>query len=107
MVWNSEALKMIIRKIDSVTNVPNQIINADNLSFKARGIFVYLWAQVKNGGEQDFKKLVQHTPEGTTSIRSGLKELENKGYLKRDKKRYTNGQYKESFWILSEYGDLK
>lgn len=83
------------------TTVDNAVLNNVNLSWKAKGLFVYLWSQAD---EWDFyeTEVVKHSTDGLSSLKSGLKELEEQGYLKRERQRDDKGHFKENNWILSE-----
>lgn len=52
------------------------------LSWKARGIYMYLISEYHTNKFTE-KELVNHAPGGMSGLRSGLKELEKYGYLKR------------------------
>ena len=77
------------------------MLNDTNLSWKAKGLFVYLWSQAD---EWDFyeTEVVKHSTDKIASLKSGLKELEQQGYLKRQRKRDNKGHFKENEWILSD-----
>lgn len=94
---------MKIKKVyqKSFTTVDNTVLNDTNLSWKAKGLFVYLWSQAD---EWDFyeTEVVKHSTDGLSSLKSGIKELEKQGYLKRERKRDDKGHFKENNWILSE-----
>ena len=83
------------------TTVDNTILNDTELSWKAKGLFVYLWSQTD---EWEFyeTEVVKHSTDGLSSLRSGLKELEQQGYLKRQRVRDKQGKFKENEWLLSE-----
>ncbi|OQR18380.1 conserved phage C-terminal domain-containing protein [Ligilactobacillus salivarius] len=83
------------------TTVDNVVLNDTNLSWKAKGLFVYLWSQ---SDEWDFyeSEVVKHSTDKIASLKSGLKELEQQGYLKRQRKRDDKGHLKENEWILSD-----
>lgn len=83
------------------TTVDNTVLNDTNLSWKAKGLFVYLWSQAD---EWDFyeTEVVKHSTDKIASLKSGLKELEQQGYLKRQRKRDDKGRLKENEWILSD-----
>lgn len=94
---------MKIKKVyqKSFTTVDNTVLNDTNLSWKAKGLFVYLWSQAD---EWDFyeTEVVKHSTDKIASLKSGLKELEQQGYLKRQRKRDNKGHFKENEWILSD-----
>lgn len=94
---------MKIKKVyqKKFTTVDNAVLNDTNLSWKAKGLFVYLWSQAD---EWEFyeTEVVKHSTDGIASLKAGLKELETTGYLKRERKRNEYGHFKENEWILSE-----
>lgn len=83
------------------TTVDNTVLNDTKLSWKAKGLFVYLWSQAD---EWEFyeTEVVKHSADGIASLKAGLKELETTGYLKRKRKRNEKGHFKENEWLLSE-----
>ena len=82
------------------TTVDNTVLNDTSLSWKAKGLFVYLWSQAD---EWEFyeTEVVKHSTDGIRSMRAGLHELEEKGYLSRKRERVGN-RLKGSIWLLSE-----
>lgn len=83
------------------TTVDNLVLNDTNLSWKAKGLFVYLWSQADEWNFYE-TEVVKHSIDGIASLKSGLKELEQQGYLKRQRKRDDKGQLKENEWFLSD-----
>lgn len=83
------------------TTVDNVVLNDTNLSWKAKGLFVYLWSQ---SDEWDFyeSEVVKHSTDKVGSLKSGLKELEQQGYLKRKRTRDEKGKFIGNKWILSD-----
>lgn len=94
---------MKIRKVRNsfVTIVDQKLTRDDRLSWKARGIFFYLWSQADNW---DFNatEVSRHATDGRKSLDTGLDELERFGYLKRERKRNKLGQLTTSDWQLSD-----
>ena len=82
-------------------NIDQQLIRDESLSWKARGIFMYLWSQTD---EWDFyaKEVAKHATDGLDALNSGLEELEQRGYLSRKRKRDKEGRLKGTDWILHE-----
>lgn len=82
------------------TVADNHLIEDDRLSWKARGVFMYLWAQ---SSEWDFyeTEVMKHATDGRDSLRTALKELEKFGYLKRSRKRI-KGVLDKPDWTLSD-----
>ena len=93
---------MKIKKVyqKKFTTVDNTVLNDTELSWKAKGLFVYLWSQAD---EWEFyeTEVVKHSTDGIRSMRAGLHELEEKGYLSRKRERVGN-RLKGSIWLLSE-----
>ena len=84
------------------TIVDNSVLNDANLSWKAKGIFMYLWGQAERQELFYKKEIAKHSTDGLASLRSGLKELEQRGYLQRQRARDEQGKFKENEWMLFE-----
>ena len=87
--------------VKSYTVIDNSIIDNTTLSFKAKGIFLHLWKQDDNW---DFyvTELAKRSSDGVASIKSGLKELENEGYLKRVPSHSDDGKFAGMDWLISD-----
>lgn len=97
--------RLIKKSQNGYTNVNNNLIKDSRLTWKARGIFVYLWSQSDNWNFY-VSELVRHSDkEGRDSLQSGLDELENLGYLKRVPSRKANGAFSGLTWILTDIPD--
>lgn len=83
----------------TITN--NQLIRDDRLSWKARGIFTYLWS-MSDGWDFRVNEVSRHAKDGRDSLRAGLKELEEYGYLKRCYKQSNGGKLDGYEWILND-----
>lgn len=83
----------------TITN--NQLIRDDRLSWKARGIFTYLWSMA-DGWDFRVNEVSRHAKDGRDSLRAGLKELEEYGYLKRHYKQSNGGKLDGYEWILND-----
>lgn len=89
------------------TVVDNYALRDDNLSLKARGLLVTMlslpdnWQFSENGLCSIFKK------DGQASIRSGLKELEEFGYLVRTRTRDNLGRVSSVDWTVYDYPHLE
>ena len=96
---------MVILKnevISNFTTVPNNVINDERLSWKAKGLFAYF---VSKPTDWVIRKsdLVKRSTDGVTSMRSARKELEEAGYLKRETKRSKEGKYDETTYTIDNY----
>jgi hypothetical protein len=81
---------------DNFTIVANELIRNPNLSAKAKGILIYLLSR-PNDWQVYETEIATHFDEGVTSIRSGLKELETKGYMVRQQVR-EGGRFGKNEW---------
>lgn len=93
--------KLSKKFVTHFTTIPNAIAQNDELSWKARGIFLYLASMPSNWQFYEVE-VAKHASDGRDALRTGLKELENNGYLKRYRKRNEKGQVVDSEWILSD-----
>jgi uncharacterized phage protein (TIGR02220 family) len=93
--------KIIKQRQKGFTTIDNKVIRDDKLSWKARGIFTYLWSQSDDWNFYEVE-VMKHSPDGRSALRAGLKELEEHGYLKRTRKRNSAGQVTDTDWQLSE-----
>ena len=94
---------MKVKKIyqKKFTTVDNTVLNDVELSWKAKGLFVYLWSQA-DGWDFYESEVVNHSTDGIAGLKTGLKELETRGYLRRERKRDKKGMLRENEWVLSE-----
>jgi len=88
---------------EKYATVPNHVLNDSNLSLKAKGLFAYLQSK-PDGWKFSVERISKQTKDGANSIKSGIKELEEMGYLKRVPKRDEDGSGKWAGYdyILSE-----
>ena len=66
------------------TQVKNEVLNDSNLSLKAKGIFAYLFSK-PDGWDFAADRIALDQKDGRRSVLVGLKELENRGYLNRQR----------------------
>lgn len=81
----------IAKKTQPYTMVSNDTIRDERLSWKARGILCYLLS-LPDDWEIYVSELINHSPDGDTSLRSGLQELQTLGYLSRAQTRDKHGR---------------
>jgi hypothetical protein len=72
--------------------VHNEIIEDKTVSFKARGLLIYLLSKPDHW-RTTAANLAAQSPDGMHSVRTGLKELEQHGYIKRIVKQNPSGQW--------------
>lgn len=92
---------MRIVKNNNFSIVSNAIIRDTSLSLKARGLFI-LMLSLPEGWEFSVRGLSKIAGEGLDAIRSGLHELEEQGYLSRQRKRNAEGKLGDMEYILYE-----
>lgn len=83
------------------TMIPNWLINNQNVSLKAKGLFIFL-ASKPNNFNFSAEGLSKLNKEGITSIKNCLKELENTGLLKRKKIKDNNNRFIGIEYILTD-----
>lgn len=88
------------------TIIDNNFLRDERLSFKAKGLFMYMWSQ-SNDWNFYVNELSNHAKDGRNAVMTGLEELENYGYLKRKRVRNVQGQLKETEYVLSETPTLE
>lgn len=97
-------VRLIKASNQSYVSLSNQLARDERLSWKAKGIFLYLWSQADNW--QFYQAEVQkHATDGGTSLRKGLDELTKFGYLKRRNRHKEDGSFDGLEWILSDHGN--
>jgi hypothetical protein len=69
-------------KAPPFTRIVNESIQDNRLSFKARGLLAYMLSK-PDAFKFYIDELVKHGTDGKDSVRAGLKELEQCGYIKR------------------------
>lgn len=83
------------------TMIPNWLINNQNVSLKAKGLFIFL-ASKPNNFNFSAEGLSKLNKEGVTSIKNCLKELENNGLLTRKKIKDNNNRFIGIEYILTD-----
>ncbi|GAB3214286.1 hypothetical protein GCM10027294_53440 [Marinactinospora endophytica] len=86
---------------DGHTIISNSAARNRRLSFKARGILLFLGSHVE-GWETSEERLAAEATEKLAAVRSGLAELEEDGYMYRFRERLPNGQRGSALWIFSD-----
>jgi hypothetical protein len=66
------------------TQIKNEVLQDKNLSFKAKGLFSLIYSK-SNDWDFSVKRLALESTDQFASVNSGIKELEDSGYLERKK----------------------
>lgn len=90
------------RAADNFTSVANEAVRDSSLSFKARGILVYLMSH-SDGWQINVSYLAKSGNCGRDAVLSGLKELREAGYLEMTKVRNERGQLSNWEYSVSDY----
>ena len=77
-------VKIAKQYIRNYTVIDNTIWNDKKISWKAKGIFGFLWSRPDDWNFY-VDEVVKHSKDGIRSLQSGLSELEKYGYLIPDK----------------------
>lgn len=72
--------------------IPNDILNSEELSLKAKGIFAYIQSK-PDGWKFSAEKISLQSSDGIDSVQSGLQELEKHGHLIRSKVKNPKGTW--------------
>lgn len=98
-------VRLIKKDNGNYTNTSNQLVRDASLTWKARGIFNYLWSQA-NEWQFYVSEVAQHSKDGENALQTGLQELEEHGYLKRINRHSKKGKFDGLDWILDDMGSL-
>lgn len=82
--------KLKIKENYGVT--PNSVLNDPDISYKAKGIYGYIQSKPE-GWKFSARRMADCGKDGESSIQSGLKELEDNGYLVRVKYQKDDGTW--------------
>jgi hypothetical protein len=88
------------------TQVSNVLIEDPRLSFKAKGIYAYIYSKPE---DWDFssKRMILETSDKLKAVQHGLKELEKYGYLKRNRQQSGRIEYIIDVLPGSPYGSQR
>jgi hypothetical protein len=83
------------------TVINNTICRDNRLSWKAKGIWLYAFSR-PDDWHFHFSDLMNQSTDGESSLRAGLKELEDCGYLIRIRNKDITGKFIDSDWEFFE-----
>lgn len=87
---------------DQFTQIANGLFRDGRLTYKAKGIFGYISTH-RSGWRVTIADLVRLGPDGREAVRTGLKELEEHGYLIRERLRRPGGTLGESVYCITDH----
>lgn len=80
------------------TVIANAVLRDDHLSYRARGVLVYLLSQPPDW-EVAAARLQSVATEGRDAIRAALRELTNAGYIRVDREQNARGHYSTHYIV--------
>lgn len=91
----------VFKESGSFVTVHKNFIHDDKLTWKSKGILLYLLSRPDDWQVYE-NELEKHSADGRDSLKSGIKELEDKGYIARSRKRDEKGRLKEYDYAVFE-----
>ncbi|MEU5510364.1 hypothetical protein [Streptomyces fungicidicus] len=91
---------------DQFTQIANGLFRDSRLSFKAKGIFGYLSTH-RDGWRMTITDLARRSRDGAAAVRSGLKELEGRGFLLRERRRHPDGTLGAAGYCITDLPALQ
>lgn len=86
--------------------VPTSLLNDNDISLKAKGLFAYIQSKPENWNFSA-ERISLQTKDGLDSVRSAIKELEYFGYLQRVKSRNNKGYIDVDYVLNAERTSIK
>lgn len=100
------AVIKIQKKRKNFSIIDNSIIYNSQLSWKARGLLIFLLSKQEDW-EIYVTHLIKQGPDGRDSVYSGIQELIEAGYIYHERIRNNKGQYEKGNYIVSEEAEFK
>lgn len=79
-----------VSKVDHYSVIDNRFLSDNRLSWKAKGLLTYLLSK-PNGWEVRIGDLIKQSTDGEDSVRAGLNELKDAGYINWEQRRDAAG----------------
>lgn len=95
------AVFRVYKETGNFVTVHKNFIHDDDLSWKAKGILLYLLSRPDDWQIYE-SELVRHSTDGLSGLKTGIKELEKVGYIQRTRKRDDKGRLKEYEYAVYE-----
>ncbi|QOP41055.1 hypothetical protein [Sulfurimonas marina] len=86
------------KRNDGFTQIENSIVNYPKISFKAKGILMYMKSKPKTW-KFYINDILKHTSDKRDAVRSGIQELIDVGYVTKEEKRNDKGQFEYIYKI--------
>ena len=88
------AVFRVYKESGNFVTVNKDFIHDNNLSWKAKGVLLYLLSRPDDWQIYEIE-LTKHSSDGRDSLRTGIKELEEVGYIQRKRLRDDKGHFRE------------
>ena len=85
-------------KKNNYTTIDNRVLNNENLSWKAKGILCYLLS-LPEDWDVHWTEIATHATDGKTSLRSGVDELKEAGFIRHEKRKDEEGKFKHNYYV--------
>lgn len=92
------------RPTSHFTILPNQVLRDHRLSWKARGLLAYLLS-MPDMWRTNSSHLAKAGPDGREAVRTALAELEQAGYLRRERRQGTDGRWTTTTYVFDTAQD--
>lgn len=89
------------RPVDNFTLISNALLRDTSLSLKARGLAAWLWSHAETYS-LSVERIAEQTGGGLAAVRTGIQELESRGYLVRERERDANNRTTGMVYILCD-----
>lgn len=100
-VVHTNRLIFHVQHTKDFTMISNRMLNDPSLSFKAKGLLCFLLSKPQEW-ETRSDALSNVGPDGQTSCRSALKELQTRGYASLERSRGAGGRMAGTHWHIYE-----
>ncbi|MBA4535503.1 helix-turn-helix domain-containing protein [Brevibacillus halotolerans] len=91
----------VIKRENPFVQIDKTPINDERLSWKAKGLLVYLISKPDNWTVV-MEDLIKKAKDGRDSVKAGLRELEAAGYISRRQSRDENGKFDKMEFLIYE-----
>lgn len=91
----------VYKESGNFVTVHKDFIHDSNISWKAKGILLYLLSRPDDWQIYE-TELEQHSTDGLSGLKSGIKELEEIGYIQRNRKRDKTGRLNGYEYLVYE-----
>ncbi|MEU6496898.1 hypothetical protein ABZ890_42115 [Streptomyces sp. NPDC046984] len=91
---------------DQFTQIANGLFRDTQLSFKAKGLFGLLSTH-RDGWRMTVCDIARHGCDGDSAVKSGLKELEGRGFLIRERERGSDGTLGAAAYFITDLPTLQ